>query len=197
MGGVGRGRAPRARARVLPDQSARPPCTETTAGGRGLRRAPALGGLWDSGGRRRASEGLDPTAEPGDAAGAGTGWWRRWASGPSAAAQHCGLLELRGGRFPPGLGFAAGRYPGRPGRLPCRGSARAGRATPLTSRGPRAAQRPARTQPARTPNSATRCARALRRPESACARPRRPPPLLTGPLNRAGAARGGAGGAPR
>lgn len=95
--------------------------------------------------------------------------------------------------FPPGLGFAAGRYPGRPGRLPCRGPARAGRETPLTSRGPRAA----RTQPARTPTSATRCARALRRPESACARHRRPPPPRTGPLNRAGAASGGAGGAPR
>lgn len=103
--------------------------TETAAGGRGLRRARALGGLWDRGGRSRASEALKRTAELGDPAAVekrapeelGLGFHRSLLS--SAACLDCeGRLPLPPSAFPRRV------VPGREtGRLPPRGPARASR----------------------------------------------------------------------
>ena len=74
--------------------------TESAAGGWGFLRASVLGGLWDSGGRSRASEALKPTAKPGSLAGVGKGAVEEVGLGfrqpllSTAACSDCGVGRL-------------------------------------------------------------------------------------------------------
>lgn len=84
VGGVGSAQAP---VHAHYREGEQPPRTETRLGG-GASYVPLARGLWDSGGRIRASESLSRlqsreakrTAKPGERAGVGKGRCRKWAS---------------------------------------------------------------------------------------------------------------------